>query len=373
MVPLHRPYISEEELTEIKKVLDSRWLTQGPKVMEFENAVRNYLRVGYSVACSSCTAALHLSLMALDLPDWSHIMVADYTYPATSHAVMYCGYKPIFVDVDPLTYNIDINDMEAKLTKNVTAIIPVHTFGQCADMDPIINFASENGLYVIEDAACAMGSKYKDRYAGTFGDINCFSLHATKGIGIGEGGIITTNSKELADRARKFAYFGIESSWNKENANEFSIPVFDTLGYNYKLSDVSAAMAVVQMQKLDKVITRKQILAEYWDAQLIGMRGISKPFVDPNCFHNYQGYTTLLDEGIDRNLVIQTLKEKGVQTQIGTYACHIQPVYNTDIVCPTSLDMHNRTLRLPMYYELTTELIDEAAEKLEETLKWMLH
>jgi perosamine synthetase len=368
MIPLHRPYISDEELVEIKKVLDSRWLTQGPKGKEFEKSVQDYLGVEYVVACSSCTAALHLSLMALNLPDWSNVLVADYSYPATSHAVKYCDYIPIFVDVDPFTYNIDMDDLKRKINANTTALILVHTFGQCADMDPILQFANDKGLYLIEDAACAMGSKYKNRFAGTMGDINCFSFHATKGVGIGEGGMITTNNKELADRARKFAYFGIESSWTKEKSNEFSIPVFDTLGYNYKLSDVSAAMGVVQMRKVDKVIKKKRILAQYWDMKLQSIDEITAPFVDPNCFHNYQGYTTVVSKKIDRNKLITVLKDRGVQTQIGTYACHTQPVYKTDTVCPTSLDIYNRALRLPMFYELTTLEIDKAAAILKESL-----
>jgi len=373
MVPLHRPYISDEELTEIKKVLDSRWLTQGPKVQEFEKSVQDYLGVKHAIACSSCTTALHLALMAFGLPDWSQIMVADYTYPATAHATMYCNYKPVFVDVDPLTYNINIADAEQKINKLITAIIPVHTFGQCANMDAINDFASANRLYVIEDAACAMGSKYNGEFAGTMGDIGCFSFHATKGVGIGEGGMVTTNNDKWAAKIRKLAYFGIESSWSKEKSDTFTLPIFDELGYNYKLSDVSAAMGLVQMRKLDKIIERKRVLAQNWDARLIGMEGITKPFVDPKCYHNYQGYTTLVDASVDRDALIQNLKERGVQTQIGTYSCHIQPVYNSDIVCPISIYMYNHTLRLPMYYELTIEQIEEAAQILEETLKWMLH
>jgi len=363
MIPLHRPYIGEEELEEVKKVLDSRWLTQGPKVTEFEEEVKKFLGVKYAIACSSCTTALHLALLSVGVGPGDYVMVADYTYPATGHAVMYCGASPIFFDVDPKTYNI--NPEKLYTLGGTKAIIPVHTFGQCADMDPIMEIAKKKGIKVIEDAACAMGSKYKDRYAGTIGDINCFSFHATKGVGIGEGGMVTTNNKELADKARMLSTFGIEPSWDRDKNDEFTLPVFKELGYNYKLSDVSAAIGLVQMKKVDKVVKRKRELAKYWDMKLEDIDGITAPYVEEYNYHNYQGYTTLVDKGIDRNTLIQTLKNKGLQTQIGTYSSCIQPIYGKKmklITLPNSFDIYNRALRLPMYYELTEDDIDKACE-----------
>ena len=368
MIPLHRPYVGPEELIEIKKVIDSKWLTQGPKVKEFEESVKDYLGIDYAIACSSCTTALHLSLNVAGVGPGDSVLVADYTYPATAHAIMYCGAEPIFIDVDPFTYNIDFQLIENSILPNTKAIIPVHTFGQCAYMDPILDIAKRHNLYVIEDAACAMGSKYKDKFAGTIGDINCFSFHAAKGVCCGEGGMITTNNKELAEKARKLSVFGSELSWKRNSSNTFTIPTFDTLGYNYKLSDISAAIGICQMRKVDRIIQRKRELAKHWNNKLIGLDLIKPPYVSPEYFHNYQGYTTLLDPSIDRDKLIQVMLDKGVQTQIGTYACHTQPIYNTPITCPVSLDLYNRTLRLPMYYELTKQDIDVAAEVLKESL-----
>jgi len=186
MIPLHRPYVGIEEVKELERVINSKWLTQGPRVTLFEDMVKEHIGVKYAIACSSCTTALHLALLSCGVGPGDEVLVADYTYPATGHAVMYCGAKPIFVDIDPKTYNIDPDYLNGMITDKTKAIIPVHTFGQCADIDKIRSMLPKD-IFIIEDSACAVGSKYKNKYAGTLGDISCFSFHATKGCGIGEG------------------------------------------------------------------------------------------------------------------------------------------------------------------------------------------
>jgi dTDP-4-amino-4,6-dideoxygalactose transaminase len=294
-------------------------------------------------------------------------LVADYTFPATGHAVLHCDAIPVFVDIDPLTYNMDSVDLETKILKynpkDVKAIIPIHTFGQCADMDKIVSIAGNYNIPVIEDAACAVGSKYKGKSAGSLGDIGCFSFNPAKGTTSGEGGMITTNNKEVADKTRCLRDFGIEasqSSWDRKSNNKFVIPEFSMVGYNYRMSDILAAVGVAQFRKLDKIIAKKQLLARYWDENLKEFSDfITPPFVSDDSFYNYQGYTTLVCDDIDRNALIVALKTKGVGTQLGTYASHMLPIYKCEYSCPVSLDIYNRTLRLPMYYELTTAMIDE--------------
>jgi dTDP-4-amino-4,6-dideoxygalactose transaminase len=206
-IPLLRPYFNSEELEEIQKVLDSGWVSQGPKVKEFEEKIAEYLGVKYAIAVTNCTSALHLALLSLGIKKDDEVLVADFTFPATGHSVLYCGANPIFVDVDLKTYNLNPELIEEKISDKTKAIIPVHTFGQPAEMDAIMEIAEDHNLKVIEDAACALGAKYKNKFAGTIGDIGCLSFHARKGITTGEGGMAVTNNKDLADKIRNLSLF----------------------------------------------------------------------------------------------------------------------------------------------------------------------
>jgi len=368
-IPLVRPYFDSEELEEIKKVLDSGWVTQGPKVKEFEDKITDYLGVKHAIAVTNCTSALHLALISVGVKRGDEVLVADFTFPATGHAVLYCGAKPVFIDVDPKTYNIDPNLIEEKITEKTKAIIPVHTFGQPAEMDAIMEIAEEHNLKVIEDAACALGARYKNRYAGTIGDIGCFSFHARKGITTGEGGMVVTNNEKLASKIRNLSVFGMTSAWDKERSDKFIIPEFVDIGYNYKMSDITAAVGVAQLRKLDRIIERKRKLAKYWDEKLQGMEFIEPPYCSEDVRYVYQSYVALVDKRINRNKLIEILMKKGIQTQIGTYASHIQPVYNSTDKCPNSLDIFNRSLALPMYYTLREEDIDIVAVHLKRALE----
>ena len=371
-VPLLKPYFDSEELKELQKVLDSGWVTQGPKVKEFEDKITEYLDVKYAIAVSNCTSALHLALLSIGVKKGDEVLVADYTFPATGHAVLYCRAKPIFVDVDLKTYNLNPELIKEKISDKTKAIIPVHTFGHPAEMDEIMNIAEDYNLNVIEDAACALGAKYKNRYAGTIGDIGCFSFHARKGITTGEGGMVVTNNKKLADKIRNLSVFGMTSAWDREKSAGFIIPEFTELGYNYKMGDITAAVGVAQLKKLAKIIERKRELAKYWDEKLQEMEFIQPPYVSENVKHIYQSYVAVVDNRINRNKLIETLMKKGIQTQIGTYASHIQPVYNSTDKCPNSLEIFNRSLALPMFYMLKEEDIDVAAMHLKKALEGLV-
>jgi len=368
-IPLLRPYFDSEELREIQKVLDSGWVSQGPKVKEFEDKITDYLGAKHAIAVTNCTSALHLALISIGVKRGDEVLVADFTFPATGHAVLYCGAKPVFVDVDLETYNINPELIEEKINDKTKAIIPVHTFGQPAEMNKIMEIAKKYHLWVIEDAACALGAKYKNRYAGTIGDIGCFSFHARKGITTGEGGMAVTDNKDLAEKIRNLSVFGMTSAWDREKSDKLIIPKFTDMGYNYKMSDITAAVGVAQLRKLYKIIKRKRELAGYWDDKLEEIELIEPPYVSENVFHVYQAYVALVDKRINRNKLIKKLMEKGIQTQIGTYASHIQPVYNSDQECPNSLEIFNRSLALPMYYALREEDIDMAAMHLKKALE----
>jgi dTDP-4-amino-4,6-dideoxygalactose transaminase len=336
-IPLLRPYFDSEEIEEIKTVLDSGWVSQGPKVKELEDKITKYLGVKYAIAVTNCTSALHLALLSIGIKKGDEVLVADYTFPATGHSILYCRAKPIFVDVNLKTYNINPELIEEEITARTRAIIPVHTFGQPAEMDKIREIAEDHNLKVIEDAACALGAKYKNKFAGTIGDIGCFSFHARKGITTGEGGMVVTNNKNLADKIRNLSVFGMTSAWDREKSAGFIIPEFTELGYNYKMSDITAAVGVAQLRKLDKIIARKRKLAKYWDVHLREMDFIEAPYVNENVKHIYQSYVALVDNRINRNKLIELLMKKGIQT--------------------------------PMYYMLREEDIDMATSYLKKALE----
>ena len=368
-IPLAKPYFDFEELDEIKKVLDSGWVSQGPKVKELEDKIASYLGVKFAIAVTNCTAALHLALLSSGIKKGDEVLVADFTFPATGHSVLYCGARPVFVDVKLNTYNIDTELIEEKITNRTKAIIPVHTFGQPAEMDKILKISKKHNLKVIEDAACALGAKYKGEYAGAIGDIGCFSFHARKGITTGEGGMVVTNDKDMAEKMRRLSVFGMTSAWDREKSNEFVIPKFIEPGYNYKMSDITAAVGVAQLKKLDNIIEKKRELAKYWDEKLQEIELIESPYVDNNARHVYQSYVSLVDKRINRNKIIESLMKKDVQTQIGTYASHIQPVYNSADKCPNSLEIFGRSLALPMYFMLKEDDIDRVTEHLKKVLE----
>jgi dTDP-4-amino-4,6-dideoxygalactose transaminase len=368
-IPLMRPYFDEEEIEEIRQVLNSGWVSQGPKSREFETKISEYLQVDEVISVINCTSALHLALLSIGVTKGDEVLVADYTFPATGHAVVYCGATPVFVDIDEKTYNIDPSLIVDKITEKTKAIIPVHTFGQPAQMDEIMDIAREHDLHVIEDAACAFGSTYKGTYAGLIGDIGCYSFHARKGITTGEGGMVIAKNREILKKIRLLSTFGMVPAWNREKLNGFTHCEFTALGYNYKLSDINAAIGVAQLKKLDRIIKRKQILAQCWDDVLTDIDGIQPPFVDKNVTHIYQSYVALVDITIKRDDVILQLMKEGVQAHIGTYASHIQPIYGSKDHCPHSLEIYQRALALPMYYILKEEEIKFVATLLKSILR----
>jgi len=372
-IPLSKPFFDKKELEEVKKTFISGWVAgQGPKSKELESQFAKYVHAKYAICVNNCTAALHLALLALDIKKGDEVIVPDFTFPATAHAVLYVGAKPVFIDINPNTHNIDVHLIEKKITSKTKAIIPVHLFGQCADMGTILKIAKKHKLKVIEDAACGIGSKYKGKMAGSMGHINCFSFHGRKNITSGEGGIITTNDKKLADKIRSLSCFGMVSAFAR--SKKFHIPKFTLLGYNYKLSDIAAAIALAQLKKSEQFIKKRNKLAKYYNKKLKNIKSIHLPFVEKFNRHAYQAYAIVLDKKINRKNLLLELKKQGIQTQIGTYALHRQPVYNHMTNCdkkdfPHSEFVFEQSLALPMYSELSFKKIDYITSILRRILK----
>jgi perosamine synthetase len=368
-IPLARPYFSSEELQEIGKVLQSGWVSKGPESALFESKVAKYVGVRQGVAVVNCTAALHLALLSLGIKEGDEVIVSDFTFPATAHAVLYCGAKPVFVDALPETYNLDPSKIEDLVSPKTKALIPVHAFGQPAQMDEIMKIAEENGLPVVEDAACSLGATFHGKQTGSIGVLGCFSFHARKGISTGEGGMVVGSDDGLLEKVRYLSVFGMKAAWEREKTDEYTVPEFHDVGYNYKLSDVLAALGVIQMTRLDQIIEAKRVLAHRYSEHLSKIDKVRAPVESKGCTHIYQSYVVTLDRSINRNRLIMELKRKGVQAQIGTYSCHVQPVYASKQKCPVSKMLMDHSLALPFYYPMTENEIDLVIDTLRASLK----
>jgi dTDP-4-amino-4,6-dideoxygalactose transaminase len=365
MINLSKPCFDNCELDAIKKTFDSGWVAgQGPMNTELSEMICQFTGSKFAVPVNNCTSGLHLALLAIGILPGDEVLVSDFTFPATGHSVMYCGAVPRFVDVKLSTYNIDPVLIEKKINKRTKAIIVVHALGQMAEMDAIVQIAKKNKLFLIEDAACSLGAEYKGIQAGKFGDITAVSFHARKNVTSGEGGIVLTDNDKYASTIKSLSCFGMESAFSRQN--EFSIPIFNQLGYNYKLSDINAAIAIEQLKKYPQFLNKRSIQVELYNKLLQNLPLIQIPKIADGAKHVFQTYAILLDEKINRNSLIVKMLSEGIQTQIGTYSSYIQPVYrNTNDVCPNSKYLFEHTLALPLFYELTEEEIRKVVEKLQ--------
>ncbi len=364
-IPLARPLTGDEEIDEIRQVLDSGYLSQGPKTAEFEQAVGALTSTPYALATSSCTTAMHLALVALGIGPGDEVLVPDFTFPATANVVVQCGAVPVLVDIDLATYNVDPHELRRHVTSRTRAVMPVHLFGLSADMDPVMAFAREHRLAVIEDAACALGATYGGRSCGSFGDVGCFSFHARKVITTGEGGMVVTSRADLAERLQL-----LRSHGGVRRQERF---VFHEAGFNYRLSDIHAAVGVAQMGRLGTLVARRRALAERYVQELADVPGIQLPTEPGGRHHVYQAFVALLDESVDRDGVIGELRARGIETTIGTCALHEQPYFRRALDVdttqyPRSHAAYRRSIALPLHPAMVESDLEFVTDNLREVL-----
>lgn len=358
-VPLASPLTGADELEEIRSVLESGQLSQGPKVQEFERMVAEHTGARHAFATSSCTTALHLSLVALGIGPGDEVLVPDFTFPATANVVVQQGAVPVLVDIDLATYNVDPEELARHLTSRTRAVIPVDLFGLAADMDPVAAFAREHGLAVLEDAACALGASYRGRPCGVLGDVGCLSFHPRKVVTTGEGGMVLTDRDDLADRLHL-----LRSHGGVRRDDRFT---FEDAGFNYRLSDVQAALGVAQMRRLPQIAADRRRLASDLQAGLAEIPGITAPTEPPWGGHVYQAFVALVDPGVDRDAVIAGLRAMGVEATLGTYALHAQPYFGRaygyrpgDL--PRSRTAFLRSVALPLYPQMRGDELEAVVE-----------
>lgn len=364
-IRLALPTTGPEELAEISAVLATGSLAQGPKVEEFEQAVAATLGVDHALATSSATTALHLALAAAGVAPGDDVLVPDFTFPATGNVVVQQGARPILVDVDERTYTIDPEDLARKVTPRSRAVMPVHTFGLPADMDAVRAVAERHGLIVVEDAACALGTTYREIPCGRLGDVACFSFHARKVITTGEGGLLATDDRRIAARARL-----LRSHGGTREGGRYS---FVEAGFNYRLSDIQAAVGVAQLRRLPTLLAARRVVAQRLDAALHGIDGVTTPAQPTWGGHSYQSYVVRLDARVRRNDVITHMATRGIETTIGTYALHSEPYYRKthgyqvgDL--PRSYAAYRQTLALPLHPAITVQDVARIAATLAEAI-----
>jgi dTDP-4-amino-4,6-dideoxygalactose transaminase len=369
-IPITRPLFDDRESQAVADVLRSGWVSQGPRVGEFEAAFARYAGSRHAVATSSCTSALHMALVALGIEAGDEVLLPAFTFVATANAVEYCRATPVFVDIDLDTFNIDLGQIERRITPRTRAIMPVHLFGLAANMPAILDIARRHRLRVIEDAACAVGTRTSGRHAGTFGDAGCFSFHPRKVITTGEGGMLITDDGALAQRVRSLRnHAAVVSDLERHAANGAQLPGFPEIGFNYRMTDVQAAIGIAQMEKLDAILDRRRALAARYDTALRPISWLRTPHVPAGDVHSYQSYVVLIarDAPTSRDQLAAALEGCGIATRQGTHAVHALECYRTryglspqDL--PNSWEADQRSLTLPLYPTMTVAEHDRVVE-----------
>ncbi|MFW6134253.1 MAG: DegT/DnrJ/EryC1/StrS family aminotransferase [Elusimicrobiota bacterium] len=378
-IPITKPYFTKQDKEIIQRPLQSGWVVQGPYVKELEQKYCEFTGSSYAVAMNSCTSTQFVASRCIDLKPEDEVVVPAFTWISTANSIEYLGAKPVFADINIDTFNIDAKKIEEKIISKTKAIYPVALFGLCANMEKISKIAKKHSLKIIEDAACSLGSRIKNKHCGTFGECGCFSMHPRKSITTGEGGILITDNKEIADMAASLRDHGADrTDLERHNQNKgFLLPEYKYLGYNYRLTDIQAALGVAQFNKLEEIIKKRRKIAKIYDQEL-NDSVLKTPHIPEDYFHSYQSYVCFYkyEEFINamqnkkykridklnkqRNNFMLKLQKKGIATRQGTHAVHIQKYYKNKYSIdkfdyPFSYAADRLTVSLPLYPQMTKE------------------
>lgn len=360
-IPLIRPYLPENTIELVAKVLDSGFFVEGPLTAEFETLAAQFLGVPHCIAVDSATTGLEMAVRCLDIGHGDEVIMPDYTFPATALAVLCAGATPVLVDVDPDDMNIDMDAFARAITPATKAVMPVSTFGNPLNYDRLLPLARERGLFVIEDAACTFGAEYDGRLVGSQADLTAFSLHPRKSITTARGGMITTANDSWAAWLRSYKCFGKGSQTTRAET------IFAQPGRNAMLPDVLSAIGLPQLKMADELLKRRRELAAKYDRLLAGAAGISLPGSHPKARHAYQTYCVFVEQ---RDRILAEMRAKGIEAQIGTYSLHKHQVFNRNANVHITSDMQHSSwvfdhaLALPLYHEMTDIEQNEVAHTL---------
>ena len=363
MINIAKPIISDEEIEAVTEVLKSGMLAQGPQVDAFQKEFAEYTQAKHAIATSSGTTALHTALVAAGVKEADEVITTPFTFAATSNSILYSGAKPVYADIDPKTFNLNPEKIEEKITDKTTAIVPVHLYGQAAQMDEIMEIAQKHDLKVIEDAAQAHGCKFKSKKIGSIGDLGCFSFYPTKNMTTGEGGMVTTNDDELAEKS------GMVRAHGESKRYEQSL-----LGYNYRMTDIAASIGRCQLKHIDEFNQKRNENAEYLNEGLSDVEGVTTSEVAEDTYHVFHQYTIRVASKRDEFREFLTKEEigTGVHYPIVLYK---QPYYqNLGITgnCPEAERAASEVISLPVHPSLTTNDLDTVIEAVKKAANELL-
>ena len=367
-LPPFRPMIGEEEIREVIDTLNSDWITTGPKTHKFEELFREYIGCKHAIALNSCTAGLHLSLIAFEISEGDEVITTPFTFTATVNVIIHQGAKPVFVDIERDTYNIDPEKVENVISDKTKAIIPVHYAGHPCEMDKIIKIAREYNLIVIEDAAHALGASYKGKKIGNIGDVTSFSFYATKNITTGEGGMVTTNNNEIAEKIRLYRLHGISKDAWKRYSSEGSW-YYEVIypGYKYNMTDIQAAIGIHQLKKLKQMQKRREEIAKMYNEVFEDLPEIITPTVRKHVCHAWHLYPILLNTKllrIGRNKFIEALKAENIGVSVHFIPIHLHTYYRNRFGFkkgdfPNAEYVYEREISLPIYPKMTDKDVED--------------
>ena len=392
-IPITKPLLGDEEIAAAAAVLRSGWVTQGPRVAEFERAFAAYVGARHACAVSSCTTALHLALLAVGVGPGDEVITASHSYIATANSIRYCGATPVFVDVQPDTFNIDLAGVEAALSRRTRAILCVHQMGMPCDLAALLDLARRHGLPLIEDAACAIGSEIRladgwERIGKPHGAIACFSFHPRKLVTTGDGGMLTTDSAEWDARFRLLRQHSMSVPDSTRHAAASVIfESYPELGYNYRMTDIQAAVGVEQLKRLPAMLSRRRQLAERYRTLLGEIPGLGLPRQPEWARSNWQSFCVRLPASCDQRQVMQTLLDAGVASRRGIMCAHREAAYPhgtwscgrdvRDCGCAPgscgrlhhSEEAQDRTILLPLFSQMTDAQQDRIAAALRRAVR----
>ncbi|MBD3308789.1 aminotransferase class I/II-fold pyridoxal phosphate-dependent enzyme [candidate division KSB3 bacterium] len=359
MIPITKPHLTSEDAQAAYETILSGWVTQGPKVQEFEERFAAYVGAKYAVAVSSCTAALHLAMIVAGIGPGDEVICPSFSFIATANSIKYAGATPVFADIEPNTYNLDLADVEKRITPNTKAVLLVHQMGMPADIDAFRALCDAYHVQLIEDAACAIGSSYKGRKIGSHSDLVCFSFHPRKVISTGDGGMITTPHEAYAQRLKLLRHHGMSvSDRTRHQAKTVIIEDYVEVGYNYRMTDIQASVGITQLEKLDWLVEeRRKIAFEYLDA-LQDLPCLRLPYEPDGYRSNYQSFSIYLQPScrMSRNECMQRLLEAGIATRPGIMIAHRTTAYKSlPVQLPISERVSDNSIILPLYVPMPAE------------------